>query len=611
MRSAHFVFAVLLVLASLGAARADDLQVEATLDRTAVSVGEAITLQVIVQGGGDIDEPQLPNLAQFSVYPAGRAQNVRIVNGDVSASVTLTYLLTPRQAGTFTIGPVRVRSGGRVAASASLTVEVSKANAGTVPPPVTSRYPSTMPPGFPLPPAGFPVPPSFPGSPVRIPPVQAATPEPEGRGPAFLTAEVDTPSPVVGQTVTYSLKFYRTPGVSLTRQAQYPNTTGFLTEDLPPERTYEKVVDGRRYTVNEVRIAMVPTAEGHYEIGAAHLVCRVPFTFGDDDFDTVLSTASEKALETTPIAIDVRPLPDGRPADFTGGVGQFTLSANLDAAANARVGQPMNLELTVKGDGNIKMVQAPHLPAMPGFRVSDPVASTDTGTQDGKVSGTRKFTVVLVPTKDGKGAVPPVTMSYYDPSAGAYKTLTTKGIALAVAPGTVASGGPATSTMSTSGPKTDARGLRGVRDDAKLTGAPVDLGSAAGFRALQFVPLAVLVGALALWGPRFKRRARRPRPGDALRRAQASLRTVSEMGGLTPVLHAYLTERLGASVAGMRTGELLEALAARGVCEAEREQLARLLAAADQARYAPTQPPVRASIADAQQLLAQLERSLS
>lgn len=608
MRRIYARLVALLLLASLGAARADDLRVDATVDRASASVGEAITLQVTVEGGGEIDEPQLPNLAQFSVYPAGRAQNVRIVNGDVSVSVTLTYLLTPRQAGTFPIGPVRVRAGGREAASAPLTVEVSKANAGTSPPPVTSRYPS-MPPGFPALPPGFPAPP-FPGGRMRIPAMPTATPEPEGRGPAFVTAEVDTASPVVGQTVTYSLKFFRTPGVELTRQAQYPNTTGFLTEDLPPERTYTKVVEGRTYTVNEVRIAMVPTAEGHYEIGPAHLVCRVPFTFGDDDFDSVLSTASEKELETTPIAIDVRPLPEGRPADFTGGVGQFTLSASVDAVASARVGQAMNLEIAVKGNGNIKMVQAPRLPAMPGFRVSDPVASTDAGARDGRVTGTRKFTVVLVPTKEGKLTVPPVTMAYYDPAAGAYKTLTTKSIPLAAAPGTLA---PAVSTTSsqTAGPKTDARGLRAVRDDATLGAAPPDLGRSTTFRLLQLVPLAVLAGALLLWGPRLRRRARRPRPGDALRKAQASLRTVSEMGGLTPVLYAYLTEKLGAPVAGMRAAELIEALAARGVSPAERNQLERLLAAADQARYAPMQPPVHASVTDAQQLLVQLERSLS
>lgn len=606
MRRTALLFAALLSLVLASPVFAQDLTVEAAVDRSSVTAGETVTLQVTVRGAGDIEPPRLPPLPQCTVHAAGQAQNVSIVNGEVSTSLTMTYLLTPRKVGTFTIAPVRVRAGGREAASQPLQIDVTAAangmGGGTPSFPSSLPHPSS-PPGFPSVPSQVGVP-SFPRSFPR------PTAEPEGRGPAFVTAEVDTHTPVVGQVITYRLKFHHAAGVSLLRSAQYPNTTGFLAEDLPPERTYTKVVDGRTYTVNEVRIAMIPTAEGHYEIGAAHLTCRVPVSLGEDDFG-MLTTMTEKELETEPVAVDVKPLPAGRPQDFSGGVGRFTLSSRLDEAADAKVGRAMNLVLTVTGEGNVKMVQAPRLPAMPGLRVSDPVAGTSVGTSGDKVSGSRTFTVVVVPTKPGRLTLPAVTMSYYDAATATYKTVSTAPISLSVAPGT-ASAADASPAAVAPVPQaaTDPRGLRPLHESTSLTPrAPIWRSPV--FRALQLVPLALLVLAAGRWGPRLRTRERRARRGDALRRAQASLRGVSAIASLPPVLYSYLTEKLGASVSGMTSDALLDALRARGVSDTECAQLSRLLAAAEQARYAPMQPAPDATVGEADHLLTQLERSLS
>ena len=64
-----------------------------------------------------------------------------------------------------------------------------------------------------------------------------------------------------------------------------------------------------------------------------------------------------KNITAPGISIKVDPLPK-RPADFSGGVGRFNISATLDNK-EVKAGEPINIRVVVGGIGNLKLLKQP------------------------------------------------------------------------------------------------------------------------------------------------------------------------------------------------------------------------------------------------------------
>ncbi len=271
--------------AATGPARAQGAsQMEATLDRNVMNVGDTATLKVRIQGAGqNISDPVIPPVPGLSVTESGRSQNVMIVNNTVSVSLEIDYAVTATRPGTCTVGPITVQVNGTTMQAPPLQLKVVAGGAGSsgggggAGGSGGSSNPAipNLPPGISLPP----LPPPMVLPPSSHPPGCANPPVPAGArrpGPAFLTAKVDNPKPFVGQPTTFILRFYHVRGVRLVQNPQAPNTTGFVSRNLPPTRLYQTRIGGRDYTVEELRFALVPTASGTFHIGSMSLDCMVP-----------------------------------------------------------------------------------------------------------------------------------------------------------------------------------------------------------------------------------------------------------------------------------------------------------------------------------------------
>ncbi len=137
------------------------------------------------------------------------------------------------------------------------------------------------------------------------------------------------------------------------------------------------------------------------------------------------------AVSSKPATLLVRPLPLPAPADFTGAVGQFTLDSKV-VPATASVGEPVTWTLTLDGTGNW-----PDLSGLPprsvskDFRIVQPQAkrtNKDNALFDASLTGD----VVLVPTKPGSYTLGPVTLSYFDPKTGTYRTLKSEPVTITI-----------------------------------------------------------------------------------------------------------------------------------------------------------------------------------
>jgi hypothetical protein len=352
----------------------------ATIDRKQAGVGEQILLTLTVDGTQSAAfEP--PPLEAFDVYDRGTSTQMSVVNGEVSTSVKQTYLLVPKRAGTFTIGPVLARVAGD----------------------------------------------SFTSEPIQIR-VTAAGAQPQADDDLILQARVSKTRPYLGEFFLYTLRFYtrvRIAGGSI----EEPELAEFIKHQAGEKRAYRATLGGVEYQVNEFRWALQAQKEGKIRIApgtlAAEVVMRSPRrgrrSLFDDFFDSPFgrTQTQSRTLRSNAIDIEVQPLPPA-PAGFTGLVGSFDLHANL-SQSEVHVGESTTLTLRVSGRGNAAAISEPAISGLDSFKVYDDKPITSIDTDEGGQHGKKTYKKALVPVRQGTLTIPAIVLPYFDPNAGAYR----------------------------------------------------------------------------------------------------------------------------------------------------------------------------------------------
>ena len=218
-----------------------------------------------------------------------------------------------------------------------------------------------------------------------------------------------------------------------------PDTKGFHTQEvkLPQQKSFHKEKVGNR-TYNCVtwsQYVMYPQMTGQLEIppitfhGIVMQEARDPISFitggGYQEVRCDIKAAG--------MTIQVDPLPT-RPTDFSGGVGHFNISAQLNKT-DVKEGDPINLRLVVSGVGNLKLIKQPEVKFPQGFDQYDAKVTDKTSLTANGVEGNMVYDILAVPRKEGKYTIPPVVFTYYDTSSNTYKTLRTQSFAVSVAKG--------------------------------------------------------------------------------------------------------------------------------------------------------------------------------
>ncbi len=371
------------------------LEIRAWVDKTEATLEDQIFLTVSVSGQRRLpDDLELPPLPDFSITEGGTSSRTEIINGTIRTSVEATYILTPRHLGIFTIGPVRLKHKGRTYESRPLTVKILPAASPT-----------------------------------------AAHPK------AFVTQQVDLKNPFVHQQIVYTFRFFRRVQ-SVEAQWDPPSFQGFWVEDLGKERQYEKVLNGQRYAVTELKKALYPLSAGPAKIEECRLACQLVVPrqgvprgmdsfFGSSFFGSRVQTIT-KNLRGEPISLNIRPLPEaGRPEGFQGLVGSFAVQAVV-GQDRLRLGDSTTLTVTVTGIGNLRDLAALLPETIPGFKVYPDKPSFQAEIQGDTLRGTKVFKKALVPLKAGPMKIPPQEVPYFDPVKGAYRIARTAPIPLTV-----------------------------------------------------------------------------------------------------------------------------------------------------------------------------------
>lgn len=121
-------------------------------------------------------------------------------------------------------------------------------------------------------------------------------------------------------------------------------------------------------------------------------------------------------FRSTGLVLNVKPLPEGAPKQFIGGVGNFTLAQQLGAINELKQGDVFTLKLIVKGIGNLHNINAPILDLPAGCSVyGDPEREEDFQFTEDGVDGEITFLYNIQVTKNGTIQFPAPSIAYFDP----------------------------------------------------------------------------------------------------------------------------------------------------------------------------------------------------
>ena len=129
----------------------------------------------------------------------------------------------------------------------------------------------------------------------------------------------------------------------------------------------------------------------------------------------------------------MKPLPQ-KPANFSGGVGKFNISAQLNKT-ELKAGDPLSLRIVIGGTGNLKLIKQPEVQFPKDWDKYDPKVTDKTKLTANGLEGNMVYDILAVPRNQGHYTIPPIEFTYYDTSANAYKTVKTQSFEIDVAKG--------------------------------------------------------------------------------------------------------------------------------------------------------------------------------
>lgn len=414
-----------LMLAVVPALADEEVTFEANSPLT-VAVGGAFRVEFALNAKPDGGTFQAPSFEGFDVL-AGPAEStgssIQIINGSMTKSVshTYTYVLLPQSAGTVTIGAAEVKVDGRTYRTQPLPIEVvDEGESGH-----QQQQPSS-------------------GSGSRN---RSDVQNQIGKDDILLRAVVSRNSVYKNEPLHVAFKLYtRVPYVNIVPESA-PSFNGFWSQDLTDPNSVQVSRETYNGKVYETRVLydylLYPQQVGKLTIDPVEMTVVAQVVIQSRNADPFFGTGREvlnvpRKVQSQRTTVNVKSLPSGAPASFSGAVGSFTMDTEFPSerlAANSGA----NITVKISGRGNLTFVQAPKLQLPASFELYNVKTTESINASSTGISGYRQFEYPFIARAQGSYEVEPVEFTYFDPQRMEYVTLTSKPLSLEILPD--ASGG--------------------------------------------------------------------------------------------------------------------------------------------------------------------------
>ncbi len=377
----------------------------------AVAVGDQFRLSYTVTTQ-KVRDFRAPSIKGFDVLMGpSRSTQVTQVNNDVSASITFTYILMAKEEGEFTIPGAVIVADGNEMISNSVKVKVlpadqQQANQGS------SNGQRAN--------GGI------------------------ANNDLFITATANKVNVYEQEALLLTYKIYTAVNLRGFDNVKLPDFKGFHSQEveLPNDRRWGlEHYKGRNYQTTVYRqFVLFPQQSGNLTIEQARFDASIAVEKQvSDPFEAFFNGGGmievKKTLMTPKLTIKVSELPAGKPENFSGGVGEFTISSSINTT-ELKANEAVTIKLVVSGTGNLKLVSAPEVKFPEDFEIYDPKVENNFRLTTAGQSGNQVIEYLAIPRNAGTYKIPAVTFSYFDIKSQSYKTLTTEEYTLNVSKGT-------------------------------------------------------------------------------------------------------------------------------------------------------------------------------
>jgi BatD DUF11 like domain len=393
----------LFILSSLQCITLVSQNFTASVNQRTVEIGQFFQLAFSINANASNFTP--PDFKDFDVYSGpNQSTSMSFINGVMSSSMSLSYYLIPKKAGTFTIGPAKITANGKQLQSNTVTIEVTKGN-GTM---ANGNQNGNV------------------SSQNQVPAVSSG-----GSGDVFIRTSVSKTHCYVGEQLNVKQKIYSLHQMKGFQNYKAPSYTGFWSKE--EERSAQLTqrtenVEGKTYFVVEFNSTILfPQRSGKLSIDPVQIdvMCAVQNRnprslmeqFFGGGYEDKQFTAKSKKTE-----IDVEAVPEqSKPNNYNGAVGNYTFKAEINKNT-IKENEAINLKMVISGKGNINLIDAPSVEFPAEFETYDPKISENV-TVGSSVSGTKTYDYLLIPRKKGQYILKNFGFSYFDPEKKQYVSI--------------------------------------------------------------------------------------------------------------------------------------------------------------------------------------------
>jgi hypothetical protein len=265
----------------------------------------------------------------------------------------------------------------------------------------------------------------------------------KGNDNLFMRAEVSKTTAYEQEAILYTVKLYTTyAGISFIGATESPKFDGFVLEESKNTDASVKLetYKGKTYkTAVIARYIIFPQMTGSLKVlGNKYTIAvRAERHYYDPIFgDLYPSYPQQLSVQPNDVSVNVIPLPTPKPANFSGGVGKFSITSSLPNKSLA-TNQAASIVYTISGTGNIKYVTLPDLSSIypPQLEVYSPTSTVDANTTANSMTGSVKYDYSFMPMQEGTYQIPRVELVYFNPETKQYETAYAKGYTINVAKG--------------------------------------------------------------------------------------------------------------------------------------------------------------------------------
>lgn len=373
------LFAILLLLCTCAsaqnlAAQHQDITFAAEVSKTKMLKNSTLEFKLTLSNaqGNELKPPKFDNF--IVLRGPMRSLGTSIINGVGTSYLSYSWQLQPKRIGKLAIGPASIRASGRTYRTNSKSVDVLEAD-------------------------------------------EAAA---AGTQDDFLRAELSTDTAFVGQQIILNLNLYSTTNVISRNLVQEPDYDGFYAQ---PRRQYDGrpravIENGREYQRRTLlSIALFPTKSGRITITPYRMILGALRYRGNSSYSRRFT--EQIPLNTDSLYIYVSELPQPRPANFSGGVGEYRMQVQADRD-RMTTDDALTLKITVTGEGDIERLETFPPVSEKDWNIYDPnIISEEFLDSPTGMLGRKIFEYKVVPKRAGLYNLRPA-MNYFDVDSARY-----------------------------------------------------------------------------------------------------------------------------------------------------------------------------------------------